>query len=152
MTGMPKKIKPKKYTITPAKPSKVEEPVIEYGSLRKIPVVTDFPYKKFEKIAAMVPFTQREWANILHLSERTLQRYAKDNISFEGMYADRILHIEQLIQTGLETFVNADAFYRWLKREKQVLGETVNFESLYSTRGIQNVIDQLGRIQYGVYT
>jgi len=52
---------------------------------------------------------------------------------------------------GLETFVNADAFYRWLKREKRVLGKTLNFESLYSTRGIQDIIDQIGRIQHGVY-
>ncbi|HXL54614.1 MAG TPA: hypothetical protein VN958_00060 [Chitinophagaceae bacterium] len=149
---MPKKVKSKKYATTSAKPTKVEEPVVEYRTVKKLPVLTDFQYKKFEKIASMVPFTQKEWANILHLSERTLQRYAKDNSSFEGIYADKILHIEQLIQLGLETFVNADTFYRWLKREKHVLGETLNFESLYSARGIQDVIDQIGRIQYGVYT
>jgi hypothetical protein len=27
----------------------------------------------------------------------------------------------------------------------------LNFESLYSTKGIQNVINELGRIQWGVY-
>jgi putative toxin-antitoxin system antitoxin component (TIGR02293 family) len=149
---MPKKAKSKKYTTTLTKPTKAEEPVVEYRSVKKLPVLTDFPYKKFEKIASLVPFTQKEWANILHLSERTLQRYAKDNGGFEGIYADRILHIEQLIQIGLETFVNANAFYHWLKREKHMLGETLNFESLYSSRGIQDVIDQIGRIQYGVYT
>ena len=34
---------------------------------------------------------------MLHLSERTLQRYAKYNTSFEGIYVDRILHLEQMI-------------------------------------------------------
>ena len=151
---MAKNTKPQKYPTEAksSKVSKVEEPFVEYRTVKRLPVLADFHSRKFEKIAALVPFTQREWSNILHLSERTLQRYSKDNKSFEGIYVDRILQIEQLIEMGLETFVNADAFYRWLKREKKVLGHTLNFESLYSTQGIQDTIDQIGRIQHGVYT
>jgi putative toxin-antitoxin system antitoxin component (TIGR02293 family) len=89
---------------------------------------------------------------MLHLSERTLQRYAKNNSSFEGIYTDRILLLQEMINLGLETFESADAFYQWLKKDKPVMGQTLNFESLYSDRGIQEVIDQLHRIQYGVYT
>lgn len=123
-----------------------------YTPAKRLPAVADFPYSKFAKIAAKIPFTQKEWAGILHLSEKTLQRYAKDNKSFEGIYVDRILQLEQLINLGLESFTDADAFYRWLKREKKVLGQTLNFESLYTTQGIQDITDQIGRIQYGVYT
>jgi putative toxin-antitoxin system antitoxin component (TIGR02293 family) len=151
MTVMAKSIKSKKYTAENADHSRVEEPTPEYKAFKRLPVVADFPYRKFEKIMALVPFTQKEWANILHLSERTLQRYSKDNNSFEGIYVDRILQLEQLIQMGLETFVDAEALYRWLHREKKVLGHVINFESLYSTQGIQDIIDEIGRIQYGVY-
>ena len=150
--GAMKKTRTKKYSAAASKPSKVEEPFTEYKTAKRIPLVAEFPYKKFERITSQVPFSQKEWSNILHLSERTLQRYAKDNSNFEGIYTDRILHVEELIQKGLETFTNADAFYRWLKKEKHVLGETLNFESLYSTRGIQSLMDQLVRIQWGVYT
>ena len=152
MTVMEKKVKLKKYQARPERLSKVEEPFAEYRSVKKQPEVADFSYRKFEKIARLVPFTQKEWAGILHLSERTLQRYSKDNLSFEGIYTDRILHIEQMIKMGLETFVNAETFYRWLKREKPVMGTLLNFESLYSARGIQELTDQLGRIQHGVYS
>jgi putative toxin-antitoxin system antitoxin component (TIGR02293 family) len=152
MTVMAKNIKHKKYSAASSTPGRAEEPVVKYRPVKRLPAIAEFPCRKFEKIAAMVPFTQKEWANILHLSERTLQRYSKDNKSFEGIYVDRILQIEQMIQIGLETFVNAEAFYKWLHREKKVLGHTLNFESLYSTQGIQDIIDQLGRIQYGVYT
>jgi putative toxin-antitoxin system antitoxin component (TIGR02293 family) len=116
-----------------------------------LPIVEDFTHKKFEKIACKIPFTQKDWSNILHLSERTLQRYAKDNKNFEGIYTDRILHIDRLIDAGLDTFETAEALYRWLHREKNVLGKTLTFESLYTTQGIQNTIDELGRIQHGVY-
>ncbi len=133
-------------------PTKVEEPMATYLPVRKPVSVTDYTYKKLKKIADMVPFTQSEWANMLHLSERTLQRYAKNNSSFEGIYTDRILLLQEMIELGLETFVNADSFYHWLKKDKTVMGQPINFVSLYSDRGIQQVIDQIGRIQYGVYT
>jgi len=144
--------KMQKYTQGKIKPSKVEEPLIEYLPIKKPVIVADYTYKKLKKVADLVPFTQSEWANMIHLSERTLQRYAKSNSSFEGIYTDRILLLQEMIELGLETFTDAGAFYRWLKKEKQVLGQSLNFESLYSDRGIQEVIDQISRIQYGVYT
>ncbi|HNP22281.1 MAG TPA: hypothetical protein PKM63_11295 [Panacibacter sp.] len=149
---MTKRIRNKKYSGEDTAPLKLQEPVIaEYKPLKRLAIVAEFPFKKFEKIASLVPFTQKEWANMLHLSERTLQRYAKYNTSFEGIYVDRILHLEQMIHTGLETFVKADAFYSWLKREKNVLGNLIRFESLYSTQGINDITEELGRIQHGVY-
>ncbi len=131
----------------------VEETQQEYLSAKKNPIgIADYSYKKLKKIIDLVPFTQAEWANMLHLSERTLQRYAKNNSSFEGIYTDRILLLQQMITLGLETFTNAAAFYQWLKTEKKILGQTIGFTSLYSERGIQEIIDQINRIQYGVYT
>ena len=141
-----------KYRQNRKAPLKMEEPVVNYMPARKPVAVIDYTYKKLKKIADLVPFTQSEWASMLHLSERTLQRYAKNNSSFEGIYTDRILLLQEMIEMGLETFVDADTFYRFLKKEKQVLGQSLNFESLYSDRGIQEVINQISRIQYGVYT
>lgn len=136
--------KAKKIPATP--PPIVEEPVASY-----LPAVAEFTFRKFKKIADQVPFTQSEWAGILHLSERTLQRYAKNNGAFEGIYTDRILQMQELIETGLATFSSPDAFYRWLKKDKPVMGHILNFNSLSSTRGIQETINQLVRVQQGVY-
>lgn len=140
-----------KYTAPKSKPARLEEPALAYQPVKKQVLVADYTYKKLKKIADLVPFTQAEWANMLHLSERTLQRYAKNNSSFDGIHTDRILLLQEMIQTGLETFTDAHAFYRWLKKEKNVMGQTLNFESLYSDRGIQEIIDQLTRIQQGIY-
>ena len=131
----------------------VSEPYLTMQSLNKLPAaLADFPASKFKKIADKVPFTQSEWASILHLSERTLQRYSKENKSFEGIYVDRILQLEKLIDTGLETFDSPDAFYRWLKKPKNVLGSQLTFESLYHSQGLHEVYNQLQRIQHGIYT
>lgn len=144
--------KARKYRTEKTEPLKLEEPEALYLPMKKPVAVADYSYKKLKKIADTVPFTQAEWANMLHLSERTLQRYAKNNTSFEGIYTDRILLLQEMIELGLATFVNADAFYGWLKKDKLVMGQKLSFDSLYSDRGIQEVIDQLGRIQYGVYS
>jgi len=53
-------------------------------------IVKGFDYKEFKKIADKVSFTQKEWSDILHISERTLQRYAKDNGVFNFSVVDRI--------------------------------------------------------------
>ncbi len=140
-----------KYSVPKSKPARLEEPALAYQPAKKQVLVADYTYKKLKKIADLVPFTQAEWANMLHLSERTLQRYAKNNSSFDGIHTDRILLLQEMIQTGLETFTDAQALYRWLKKEKNVMGQTLSFESLYSDRGIQEIIDQLTRIQQGVY-
>lgn len=127
-------------------PPLAEEPAASY-----LPAVAEFTYRKFKKIADLVPFTQAEWAGILHLSERTLQRYAKNNGSFEGIYTDRILQLQELIETGLVTFSSPEAFYQWLKKDKHVMGHVLNFNSLSAGRGIQETLNQLVRIQQGVY-
>lgn len=143
--------KMQKYRQPKEKPAKAEEPEATYVPARKQLEVADYNYKKLKKITDLVPFTQVEWAQMLHLSERTLQRYAKNNSSFEGIYTDRILLLQEMINLGLETFTDADAFYAWLKKDKPVMGHMLNFSSLYTDRGIQEVIDQLTRIQHGVY-
>src|SRR6476469_7464409 len=109
----------KAYKKNTRKSPKAEEPQVFYRSVKKLPAVADFTYKQFEKIAARMPmFTQKDWANILHLSERTIQRYAKENKHFEGIYVDRILHIEDVIDLGLAVFNNAEALYEWLRKSK----------------------------------
>jgi len=147
---MKKKGTLKNHKLEDSSTSRLNEPVPMYRSVKILPTVQDFSYKKFERIANKVPFTQKEWASILHLSEKTLQRYSKDNKSFEGIYVDRILKMQELIEMGLDTFANPEAFYRWLKRDKPMLGMLLTFSSLLSGEGIQEHINAIGRMQHGI--
>jgi uncharacterized protein (DUF2384 family) len=146
---MKKKAKPKKYKIN-EELSVINEPLAVYRPIKILPSVMDFPYRKFEKIADRVPFTQREWATILHLSEKTLQRYAKDNKNFEGIYVERIQQMEELIKTGLETFTSPEVLYQWLKKDKPMLGIVLHFSDLSTGKGIQEHIDAMERLQQGI--
>ena len=144
----PKKTKPYKQN---TKVSKVEEPEAVYNrTVKIIPSINNFTYNEFKKIADKVPFTQTEWASILHVSERTLQRYAKNNGSFAPINADRALQIAQVINEGKITFGKTDLFYQWLKQKPLMLEGSLSLESLTTTHGIQMVLIQLGRIQHGI--
>jgi putative toxin-antitoxin system antitoxin component (TIGR02293 family) len=132
--------------------SKAEEPIAPYyRSVKVIPLVKDFTYNEFKKIADKVPFTQAEWAAILHVSERTLQRYAKNNGTFAPINAERALQLAKIIKEGIATFGNAGLFYNWIKRNPYMLEGSLSFESLTTTDGIQKVLTQLGRIQHGIF-
>lgn len=150
---MEKNIKPKKADsyVQRSKVSKVAEPEAIYNrTVKIIPSVKNYTYNEFKKIADKTPFTQAEWASILHVSERTLQRYAKNNRSFAPINADRALQIAKVIDEGKKTFGKTELFYQWLKRNPLMLEGQLSFESLTTTTGIQMILTQLGRIQHGI--
>ena len=150
---MNKKPSPRKYRQTPKKTARLKELATSLlrGKARARVLVTGFPYRQFARLADKVPFTQKEWASLLHLSEKPLQRYARDESEFEGIYVDRLLQLKELIETGLETFSDSQELYRWLKRDKSVLGQVLNFDSLRTQDGISQTLAELNRILHGIY-
>ena len=101
---------------------KVNEPSPAYRSVKALPLIKDFTYSEFKKIADKTPFTQTEWAAMLHVSERTLQRYAKNNGSFAPINAERALQIEKVLKEGKITFGKVENFYNWIKHNPYMLG------------------------------
>ncbi len=128
----------------------VQEPVADYRPISPAHATLHFTTKHFDKIASKIGFTQKEWAQILHLSERTLQRYAKEARPFEGIYVDRILHIDELLQEGLKIFQSSEMLLKWLKTSKIIMGQALGFEALFYRQGIDALIHQIGRIRYGI--
>lgn len=111
----------------------------------------DFTFSEFKKIADKAPFTQAEWASILHISERTLQRYAKSNSHFAPINAERAVQIAKILEQGELTFGNTNKFYQWLKGNPYMLEGDLSLDSLSTFDGIEKVLTQLGRIQHGIF-
>ena len=151
---MKKKVKPRKPTVYPENDfvSKVEEPEVVFNrSVKIIPSLKDFTYREFKKIADISPFSQSEWAALLHVSERTLQRYAKSNGSFAPINAERALQIDKVLKEAKITFGNVENFYNWIKREPYMLEGNLSLASLTTYDGIEKVLTQLHRIQHGLF-
>jgi putative toxin-antitoxin system antitoxin component (TIGR02293 family) len=107
-------------------------------------------YAHFQRLSGSTPFTMNDWSRILHLSERTLQRYKKDRLSFEALYAERILEIILLQNKGLEVFGSESKYYSWLNSINVSLGGISPRELLDNSFGIGLVRDELLRIQHGI--
>ncbi|MEO7800857.1 MAG: antitoxin Xre-like helix-turn-helix domain-containing protein [Ginsengibacter sp.] len=133
-----------------SKLSGVQEPFKLLSNDKNNVTQQDFTYKDFKKIADRVPFTQKEWSDLLHISERTLQRYSKDNSSFNFSVTDRILQINKVIKKGVEVFGSSEKFITWLKNNPFMLEGNVSFQSLGNFEGINRVLTQLSRIEYGI--
>jgi len=122
------------------------EPEVIYAARRPEQSVANFL-----NMSAYLGFTQLEWAAILHISDRTLQRYLKDEKSFSGAQAEILFYLQRLIDASRQVFGEKQDFLHWLRSSKNVLGQSLNFDSLQSLSGIKMLHDELGRMAYGVY-
>ena len=129
----------------------MDDAIPVHHSDKDFSLLKDFTFSEFKKIADKAPFTQAEWAAILHISERTLQRYAKSNSHFAPINAERALQIAKILEQGKLTFGNTIKFYQWLKGNPYMLEGDLSLDSLSNFDGIEKVLTQLGRIQHGIF-
>lgn len=107
-------------------------------------------YELFNSILIKSPFSIKEWSGFLHLTERTLQRYKKEDKSFESLQSERILEIAQLQKRGIEIFGHVENFDQWMNSKIIALGGIKPKELLDSSFGISMINAELTRIEHGV--
>jgi putative toxin-antitoxin system antitoxin component (TIGR02293 family) len=124
------------------------EPEVMYLSQQDI---GHFSSDKFNLLSQKLLFTQAEWADILHISDRTLQRYLKENKPFEGLYAEHLYQLDNMADLGLRVFSSAKALEEWLRTPRTILGKGQDFTTLRSFWGVKQISNELGRMEHGVY-
>lgn len=150
MTVMKRKVNDSKNeSYKNAKAGKVEEAEAAYIT-KQTRLTKEFTFSEFKKIADKVGLTQKEWSDILHISERTLQRYARDSGAFNFSVIDRILLIDKVIKKGIDIFGDANDFMLWLKAGPSSIEGKLSFDSLASFDGTTKILNQLGRIEHGI--
>jgi putative toxin-antitoxin system antitoxin component (TIGR02293 family) len=113
---------------------------------------TGIEYSFFSQLLHNIPITLNEWADILHLSNRTMQRYQKQKKNFETLQSERILEIAALYKYGEEVFGNAERFEGWMNSKIIALGGVKPKSLLDSSYGINMVKTILGRIEHGIFS
>ena len=107
-------------------------------------------YSAFAGIQKQLPLKASDWSNILHLSERTLQRYKKEKIDLSPIYSEKVFEIKLLFNKGIEVFGNMENFTQWLNSKNIALGGFKPISFLDNTFGIVLLKDMLTRIEHGV--
>lgn len=124
------------------------EPEVMYLTNEKL---NTFSVENFQALSQKLLFTQLEWADILHISDRTLQRYLKEGKPFEGLFSEHLYQLDNMAALGLTVFSNAKSLEEWLRTPKTILGKTIDFSTLQSFWGVKLISNELGRIEHSVY-
>jgi putative toxin-antitoxin system antitoxin component (TIGR02293 family) len=130
----------------------VNEPEMVYNRTYVKATVSYLPqelsYSKFKHTLDAFTLTMAEWAALLQISERTLHRYAKEDLSFNSILHERINLITELLNLTTEVFgVHTKA---WLLSTPPSFGGKAPFDFLYTQKGIERVMQVLHGIQYGI--
>jgi putative toxin-antitoxin system antitoxin component (TIGR02293 family) len=138
-------------------PNEVGEPLFIYGSTLHNDLIAlidrvrnGVSFKVFASFVNITPFSWPEWSLFLHLSERSMQRYKKDNKTFDPLQSEKIIEITRLYQRGIEVFGAKPKFDTWLSTSCVALGGPAPKSFLDSSFGIQLIHDELGRIEHGI--
>ena len=107
--------------------------------------------KQLHDILDYINLSTKELAKIISLSERQINRY-KDNDVLRTDISAQLIQIVELYTKGYELFEDTDKFQRWMNSEIQGLGNIKPISLLDTIFGIQMVINELGRLEHGVYS
>ena len=109
------------------------------------------PKKSLVALAGKINMPLSAISRLLHVTERTLQR-KEDGDRLNGAISEHIIQIAEVYSRGSEVFDSTEAFQTWISTRNRVLGNKKPIELLSSRYGAQMVLDELGRIEYGVFS
>ena len=139
------------------KESTFNEAAVSYQSLGNRSILSlintvrqGISFSAFMNLVNKSPFNVNEWAGFLHLSDRTMQRYKKEEKTFDPIHTEKILEITLLYKKGVEVFGDTERFDAWLNANNIALGNVKPKDLLDNTFGISFLKDELGRIEYGI--
>jgi putative toxin-antitoxin system antitoxin component (TIGR02293 family) len=109
-----------------------------------------FPKRILLALAKKISLNIQELSNILHISERTLQRY-DDNAIIKTEYAEKAVELARLYTRGEEVFGSMDKFKLWMKAPGIVFNGEAPVSMLDTSAGFDMVFKELGRIEHGIF-
>jgi len=107
-------------------------------------------YNTFNEFSEKFPLSSTDWSRILHISERTIQRYKKEKKKFDSLHSEKLLMIMMLFQKGIDVFGNATKFSIWIDTKNLALGGIKPKNLLDNSFGINLIKDELVKIEHGI--
>lgn len=127
------------------------EDFLEDKMLIVVVIRLGIPYSLFSLIQHYTPFTENDWASLLDLSTKSLQRYKQASKSFGPLQSEKIIEMAEVTKVGLDVFGDLEKFRGWLNTPSFALGGLEPMELLKDSYGKEMVIGELVRIDHGVF-
>ncbi|WP_052323882.1 antitoxin Xre/MbcA/ParS toxin-binding domain-containing protein [Flavihumibacter sp. ZG627] len=103
----------------------------------------------FDKIIQITALNKNQLAAFIDVTPKTIDNYRIRRHKLGRTESEQLLQLMALYKKGQEIFGNSEDFNLWLKQPASGLGGIVPFELLYTQGGINLVMEELLRIEYG---
>jgi len=135
----------KKYKSDKIIPDILQEPLAAYGHANYFKLANQSVSKQYIKSVIKVSgLSLDDLIDILPISIDTYKR----KTSFSPAVTEKILEIEEVYRKGIAAF--GDGFLAWMDAENIALGNVKPKVLLKNSFGIRRLLDQIGRMEYGV--
>ncbi|MBI5327028.1 MAG: DUF2384 domain-containing protein [Deltaproteobacteria bacterium] len=108
------------------------------------------PFSAGEHIKEALHLTDKEFANTLGISKRTLSRLKKLSQKLSPVASDRLYRITRILVFAKNVLGGERQAMEWLRRPQIGLDGGIPLNLLTTDAGTREVEDLLGRIEYGV--
>lgn len=109
------------------------------------------PYGALDAVTKNLGLQQKSLIHLLQTSSKTLERH-KIRGTLSGIESDRLVRLVRVAVRAIEVFGDIQKASAWLKRENAALSGETPLKMLETEIGTAEVIDILGRIEYGVFS
>lgn len=106
----------------------------------------------FDDIQRLVQFSEEKLADILSLSTKSIQRYRKEKgFRFKPIHSEKLIELAEVATFGLQVFDSKDQFHAWLDTPSFALANNKPADLLHNSYGIKLVMEELNRIEHGIF-
>ena len=110
------------------------------------------PKQALERLAKALRVKVLDLEHILPVSRRTLQRYEQQDLKcLPKELSDHMLQVAKVYVRAVEVFEDEKRALEWLQAPIVALGRRIPMSLLDTSTGVDLVLTELGRIEYGVF-
>ncbi|MFD1628391.1 antitoxin Xre/MbcA/ParS toxin-binding domain-containing protein [Pseudopedobacter beijingensis] len=108
------------------------------------------PKKAIMALAKKISFPIQELARVMHISERTFQRFDEKEL-VKPEYSEKAIELARLYLKGEEVFGSLERFKTWMKTPSVFFRNETPVSLLDTSIGFSLVKEELGRIEHGIF-
>lgn len=138
-----------------SEPAEAYQIIIKYGDLTgndntlTLAALKGIKSTLFSDVIALTGFSRDLVAGWLDISNKTLVNYEKQSKVLNPSSSELLLKIILLFEKGMKVFGERIQFTRWLEKPAYGLGGIIPLEMMLTSGGVDLIIDEITRIEYG---
>lgn len=139
----------------------VKEPTIHYGSTNKVDYISysdncviesircGIKFENFKCVYSILNFSNSKWAEIIGVSERTMQHILKAKRNLDQNKAEKLVSFLLFVKYALNVLGDFNNFFEWFNYKSPVLEGNTPLDYVDTFQGIAMLREQLFKIETG---